>query len=150
MATLITETDISTRIVNGTGAVGVAMDASTSVVIADDLSMVRHAIRLFVETYRDLKVIGEACSGAHAVELARELRPHIILMDVHMPVMDGSEAANAICRELPDVKVIGISVDPDMEPLMRQAGARACVQKPDLATKFYPAVCTAMASRRVQ
>ena len=101
-----------------------------------------------METYRGIKVIGEACNGAYAVELARELRPHIILMNVHMPVMDGSEAASAICRELPDVKVIGISCGPDMEPLMREAGACACVQKPDLATKLYPAVCTAMASRR--
>jgi CheY-like chemotaxis protein len=83
------------------------------------------------------------------VELARELRPHIVLMDAHMPVMDGGEAAKAIRRDLPEVKVIGISVDPDMEPLMRESGACACVQKPDLATELYPAVCKAMASRRV-
>jgi DNA-binding NarL/FixJ family response regulator len=149
MATLITETDSSKQVINRTHAVGVAMDASTRVVIADDHSMVRHAIRLFVETYRDLKVIGEACNGAQAVELAHALRPHIVLMDVHMPVMDGSEATSAICRELPDVKIIGISVDPDMAPGMREAGACACVQKPDLPTELYPAVCTAMASRRV-
>ena len=68
-------------------------------------------------------------------------------MDVHMPVMDGSEAARAIRRDLPGVKVIGISVDPDMEPIMREAGACACVQKPDLATELYPALCMAMAGR---
>ena len=149
MTTVITETDIPKPIVNGTCAVGSAMDASTCVLIADDHSMVRHAIRQFVETYRGLKVIGEACNGARAVELTRELRPHIVLMDAHMPVMDGTEAAKAIHQALPDVKVIGISVDPNLEPLMREAGVCACVQKPDLATKLYQAVCTAMASRRV-
>lgn len=123
------------------------MNVPARIVIADDHHMVRHAIRHFVETYRDLKVIGEACNGARAVDLARELRPHIILMDVHMPVMDGSEAAKVIRRDLPDVKVIGISVDPDMGPPMCEAGACACVQKPDLATELYPAVCTAMAGR---
>jgi NarL family two-component system response regulator LiaR len=127
--------------------IGVAMNDPVRILIADDHSMVRHAIRLFVETYRGLKVIGEACNGAHAVDLARELRPHIVLMDVHMPVMSGSEAAGAIRRDLPDVNVIGISVDSDMGPLMHEAGACACVQKPDLATELYPAVCTAMSSR---
>jgi DNA-binding NarL/FixJ family response regulator len=141
------QTDVSKQIENGTHDVGIAMDDLTRIVIADDHSMVRHAIRQFVETYRGLKVIGEAGNGARAVDLARELRPHIVLMDVHMPVMDGSEAASAICRELPDVKVIGISVDPDMESLMREAGACACVQKADLTTELYPAVCTAMSSR---
>ena len=130
--------------------VGIVMDDPTRIVIVDDHYMVRHAIRQFVETYRGLTVIGEACNGAHALDLARELRPHIVLMDVHMPVMGGSEAASAICRDLPDVKVIGISVDPEMEPVMREAGACACVQKPDLATELYPAVCIAMASRRAR
>ena len=149
MMRLTSQTDVSKQIANETHDVGVAMDESTRIVIADDHSMVRHAIRQFVEMYRGLKVIGEAGDGAQAVELARELRPHIILMDVHMPVMDGSEAAKAIRRDLPGVKVIGISVDPDMEPLMREAGACACVQKPDLATELYPAVCMAMADRLV-
>ena len=148
MTTSITETEIP-KIGNGNAAGAIAMDMSTCVVIADDHSMVRHAIRQFVETYRDLKVIGEACNGARAVELARELRPHIVLMDVHMPVMDGGEAAKAIRRDLPDVKIIGISVDRDMEPRMREAGACACVQKPNLATELYPAIRGAMASRRV-
>jgi DNA-binding NarL/FixJ family response regulator len=145
----MTKSDIPNSIENGAGAVGIGMEACTCVVIADDYAMVRHAIRQFVETYRGLKVIGEACNGARAVELAHELRPHIVLMDAHMPVMDGSEAAKAIRQDLPDVNVIGISADPDVESLMREAGVCACVQKSDLATELYPAVCTAMTRRRV-
>jgi hypothetical protein len=62
---------------------------------------------------------------------------------------DGSEAAKAIRRDIPGVKVIGISVDPDMEPLIREAGACAYVQKPDLATGLYPALYMAMEGRAV-
>ena len=106
--------------------------------------MVRQAIRQFVETFQGLQVVGEARNGASAVELAHQLRPHIILMDFHMPVMDGHEATRTIRRELPEVKVIGLSVHPDTEPRMREAGACAHLQKSDLLTQFYPAVCTAI------
>jgi len=131
----------------GAHDIGVAMVGSIRIVIADDHEMVRHAIRQFVTTYRGLEVIGEASNGARAVDLAHELRPHIVLMDVHMPGMDGSEAATAIRRDLPGVKVIGISVDSDMGRLMCETGACACVPKPDLATELYPAICSAMAAR---
>ena len=117
---------------------------STRIVIADDHDTVRHAIRQFVETFRGLHVVGEASNGASAVELTRQLRPHIVLMDFHMPVMDGSEATKVICQELPEVKVIGISVHPQTEPLMRRAGACAHVDKSDLMKQFSPALRVAL------
>lgn len=117
---------------------------SARILIADDHDMVRQAIRQFVETYEGLQVVGEARNGASAVELAHQLRPHIILMDFHMPVMDGHEATRTIRRELPEVKVIGLSVHPDTEPRMREAGACAHLQKSELLTQFYPALCTAI------
>lgn len=63
---------------------------SARILIADDHDMVRQAIRKFVETFQGLQVVGEARNGASAVELAHQLRPHIVLMDFHMPVMDGA------------------------------------------------------------
>ena len=118
--------------------------SSTRIVIADDHDKVRHAIRQFVETFTGLQVVGEATNGASAVELTRQLRPHVVLMDFHMPVMDGSEATKVICQELPEVKVIALSVHPQTEPLMRQSGACAHVDKSDLMTQFYPALCIAL------
>jgi DNA-binding NarL/FixJ family response regulator len=97
---------------------------SARILIADDHDMVRQAIRQFVETFQGLQVVGEAKNGASAVELAHQLRPHIVLMDFHMPVMDGHEATRTIRRELPEVKVIGLSVHPDTEPRMREASYR--------------------------
>jgi CheY-like chemotaxis protein len=89
------------------------------ILIADDHDLMRRAIRELVETCQDFEVVGEAKNGLSAVELARRLHPHIVLMDFHMPVMDGREATRAIRQELPDIGVIGLSVHPQTETLMR-------------------------------
>jgi two-component system response regulator DegU len=123
--------------------------AATRILIADDHDAVRQAIRDFVESRRDFDVIGEARDGARAVELARRLHPHIVLMDFHMPVMNGSEATKVIRQELPDVSVIGLSVHPHTEALMRDAGACAHVQKEELMTELYPAIFTALETKRL-
>ena len=77
------------------------------VLIADDEALVRSGIRLIVESQPDLEVVGEASDGAQAALLARELKPHVVLMDVQMPLADGVEATRRILRpETPDVRVL--------------------------------------------
>ena len=120
--------------------------AVAHVLIADDHALVREALRQLIESYPDLRVIGEAKNGADAVKLALELRPHIVLMDFNMPVMDGREAARAISQEISGVKIVGMSVHPEAERLMRQAGACAHVEKAELLTKLYPTVRVALAA----
>ncbi len=112
----------------------------TDVLIADDHALVREALRVLIASYADLRVVGVANNGADAVKLARELRPHVVLMDFNMPIMDGTEAARAICQQIPEVKVVGMSVHPEAERLMRQAGACVHVEKSDLMTTLYPAL----------
>ena len=79
------------------------------IVIADDHSVVRQGLRMFLALDDELEVIGEAQNGAEALELARELQPDVVLMDLLMPVMDGITAIGAIRRELPEVEVIALT-----------------------------------------
>lgn len=66
------------------------------VAIADDQAMVRAGFRLIVQSQKDMQVAGEASDGNEAVELVRRERPHVVLMDIRMPRMDGIEATRQI------------------------------------------------------
>ncbi len=79
------------------------------VVIADDHSVVRQGLRMFLALDRELEVVGEAANGAEALERARQLRPNVVLMDLIMPVMDGIAATTAIRRELPETEVVALT-----------------------------------------
>jgi two-component system, NarL family, response regulator LiaR len=80
-----------------------------SVLITDDHAVVRQGLRMFLSRDPDLLVIGEASNGQEALQLARELKPDVVLMDLLMPVMDGIEATQAIRDELPEVEVIALT-----------------------------------------
>jgi DNA-binding NarL/FixJ family response regulator len=79
------------------------------ILIADDHSVVRQGLRMFLALDPELEVVGEAENGSRALELARELRPDVVLMDLLMPVMDGVTAIEAIRRELADTEVIALT-----------------------------------------
>jgi len=79
------------------------------IVIADDHSVVRRGLRMFLKQDPELEVVAEAANGDEAVRLARQLRPDIVLMDLLMPVMDGIAATAMIRRELPDTEVIALT-----------------------------------------
>jgi NarL family two-component system response regulator LiaR len=79
------------------------------VLIADDHSVVRQGLRIFLGSDPELKIVGEARDGAEAVRLARQLRPDVVLMDLLMPVMDGIAATAAIRREVPDTEVLALT-----------------------------------------
>jgi len=79
------------------------------ILIADDHSVVRQGLRMFLGLDPELEVIGEARDGAEALLRAHELHPDVVLIDLLMPVMDGIVAIGAIRRELPDIEVIALT-----------------------------------------
>jgi DNA-binding NarL/FixJ family response regulator len=79
------------------------------IVLADDHSVVRQGLKMFLSLDPDLEVIGEAQNGKEALELAKELKPDVVLMDLLMPVMDGITAIGEIRSVLPDTEVIALT-----------------------------------------
>jgi DNA-binding NarL/FixJ family response regulator len=75
-------------------------------VVADDQAVVRGGLRLILEASGEIEVVGEAEDGAAAVELVRELKPDIVLMDIRMPVMDGIEATRRLATAGLDARVL--------------------------------------------
>jgi DNA-binding NarL/FixJ family response regulator len=69
---------------------------TTRVLIADDQSMVRHGFRMIIDAEPDLEVVGEAADGEQALAACRRLAPHVVLMDIRMPVVDGLEATRRL------------------------------------------------------
>ncbi len=82
---------------------------SIRVLIADDHSVVRQGLRMFLALDPDIDIVGEACDGVQALELAHELRPDVVLMDLLMPEMDGIQATARVRAELPDTEVIALT-----------------------------------------
>src|SRR5690349_13736756 len=76
------------------------------VLIADDQALVRTGFRVMLEVQPDLEVVGEAGDGREAIASARALRPHVVLMDIRMPALDGIEATRRIVREQSSPRVL--------------------------------------------
>jgi two-component system, NarL family, response regulator LiaR len=109
-----------------------AMGSQTiRVMIVDDHAMVRAGIRILLEQYEGIQVIGEAANGFKAIELVEELNPDVILMDLTMPVIDGIEATRRILAIRPCQHIIVLTGLLDDERLFQaiQAGAQGCADK---------------------
>ncbi len=95
------------------------------ILIVDDHHVVRRGLAFFLKTQRDIDIIGEGGNGKEAVELARALKPDLILMDLVMPVMDGIQATKIIKTEMPDIKIMMLTSFSDQDHVIPalEAGA---------------------------
>ncbi len=102
----------------------------TRVLLADDHKIVRQATRLYLES-AGLTVVGEAGDGAEAVELARTLQPDVIILDIHMPILTGIEAARRIRHDDPEVRILALTAynEPAYVHALLDAGADGFILK---------------------
>lgn len=101
------------------------------VLLVDDHKIMRQGLSSLLQLERDIDIIGEAENGRQALDVVRQLRPDVVIMDVNMPVMNGIEATRVISSELPEIRVIGLSmhIDKNAADAMRAAGAVAYLTK---------------------
>jgi DNA-binding NarL/FixJ family response regulator len=90
-----------------------AASALIRIVIADDQRLVRTGFRVILEREPDLEIVGEAADGIDAVQLARDLKPDVVLMDIRMPHMDGFQASRLVLAETPSKVLILTTFDSD-------------------------------------
>jgi two-component system response regulator NreC len=83
---------------------------SIRVLIVDDHAIVRHGLERSIQQQEDMEVVGQATDGHAAVQLARQLSPNVVLMDVSMPELNGIEATREIVHESPGTRVIALSM----------------------------------------
>jgi two-component system, NarL family, response regulator NreC len=101
------------------------------ILLADDHAIVRHGLSESIELQADMEVVGQAGDGRMTVELANELKPDIVIMDISMPYLNGFEAAREILRDNSNIKIIALSMHSSKRFVseMLKAGANAYLLK---------------------
>jgi DNA-binding NarL/FixJ family response regulator len=117
--------------------------------IVDDHDLIRESTQLMLEGEPDLEVVGEAANGHHALELCRQLRPDLVLMDVRMPEMDGLTATREIKKEMPTISVLLVSAyeSEDYRREAASAGATDYILKDAERYQLLEAVHAALGKR---
>lgn len=115
------------------------------VMIVDDHSMMRTGLRYTLRSFEDIELVGEAGSGAEALELCAGVQPNVVLMDMIMPGMDGVEATRRIRQSCPQVQVIALTSFQEQDLVERalQAGAIGYLLKNVAADKLAQAIRSA-------
>jgi DNA-binding NarL/FixJ family response regulator len=101
------------------------------ILIADDHEIVRQGIRTILQVRPEWEICGEAKNGRQAIQLAKELHPHVIILDVSMPILGGLVAADDIQKMNPKIKILIFTMDESksLRTLVQRCGVRGIVVK---------------------
>lgn len=120
------------------------LEQTTTIVLADDHSLVRDGIRALLESESDLQVIGEASNGNEAIDLVNEKHPELLIIDIRMPELNGIEAVKKLNAQNSSVKSIILSMHDSEEYILQSvnAGAKGYLLKDTGKTEFIKAIHT--------
>ena len=99
---------------------------ATKVVLVEDHGLVRAGLRALLEKFEDISVVGEASDGREAVRLVKRHRPHVVVMDVAMPNLNGIEAARQMIKESETVRILILSMHANEAYVLQTLRAGAC------------------------
>jgi len=119
------------------------------ILLADDHRIVRQGLSSLLQLEPDLDIVAEAEDGEQALKLALRLKPDVVVTDVSMPGMNGVELTRMLLREMPGIKVLGLSmhIDRDVAAAMRDAGAVGYLTKGGLFEDLIAAIRACAAGR---
>ncbi|WP_371376232.1 response regulator [Sporomusa aerivorans] len=126
------------------------MSAKINVLIADDMAATRESICELLALDKGIQVVGQAATGAEAVEMVKTLQPDVVLMDINMPGMDGITATRQIAAENPHTCIVVMSVQGELEYIKKAiaAGAKNFLIKPFMTEKLLSTIKAGYAKER--
>ena len=122
---------------------------SVRILVADDHQILRDGLRALLQKQEGFEIVGEAPNGRLAVQLAKQLCPHVVIMDIAMPDLNGIDAAQQMRAELPDIKVIALSMHSEKQYVtgMLRAGAKGYLLKDSAFEELTTAVNSVIADQ---
>jgi DNA-binding NarL/FixJ family response regulator len=125
-------------------------DTSIRVMLVDDHQVLRDGLRVLLEVEADITVVGEASTGQEALTLARKLQPQIMVVDIGLPDMSGLDLIPIICAELPNTRIVVLSMHTSREHVMKamDVGSHGYVPKSSAHTSLLEAIRVVMTGER--
>ncbi|MBO3648981.1 MULTISPECIES: response regulator transcription factor [Bacillus amyloliquefaciens group] len=115
------------------------------IIIVDDQQIVREGLKMILSLHEEINIVGEASNGEHLLDLLKQIRSEIILMDIRMPIMDGIEATKLVKERYPDIKVIILTTFNDSEYIFTglKSGADGYILKDSDSQEIIDSIKTA-------
>jgi len=120
------------------------LDTVIKVAIADDHALFRTGVKTSLSSRKDIQMVAEAENGMQLLNLLKHIKPDVVLLDIHMPIMDGYTTLPEIKKLYPEIKVIMLSMnnDPSIITRMMEIGANSYLTKESDSETIYQAICT--------